>query len=106
MKRMALSLLLASSLAALSLPASAQETQPGQSVCWLGSLSYSQGAEIRGASGVTTCTEKGTWQSVSKPAAGCIYENKFFNTGAVVNAGGNATTRQRLQTCQADGIWK
>ncbi|RWD66873.1 MAG: hypothetical protein EOS36_03915 [Mesorhizobium sp.] len=70
----------------------APEQQPR---CWLGSTSYSPGATVRAGEGVMLCTPSFVWETSKAAASGCVFEQKFFNTGAIHE--GNE--------CQPDGTW-
>lgn len=72
-----------------------EHVAPEQPRCWLGSTSYSPGATIRAGEGVMLCTPSFVWETSKAGASGCVFEQKFFNTGAVHE--GNE--------CQPDGTW-
>ncbi|TPI58646.1 hypothetical protein FJ417_18665 [Mesorhizobium sp. B3-1-7] len=72
-----------------------EQVAPEQPRCWLGSTSYSPGATVRAGEGVMLCTPAFVWETSKAAASGCVFEQKFFNTGAIHE--GNE--------CQPDGTW-
>ncbi|MDX8500720.1 hypothetical protein RFM99_20150 [Mesorhizobium sp. VK4C] len=72
-----------------------EQVAPEQPRCWLGSTSYSPGATVRAGEGVMLCTPSFVWETSKAAASGCVFEQKFFNTGAIHE--GNK--------CQPDGTW-
>lgn len=72
-----------------------EQLAPEQPRCWLGSTSYSPGATVRAGEGVMLCTPSFAWETSKAAASGCVFEQRFYSTGAVHE--GNE--------CQPDGTW-
>ncbi|MET3523753.1 hypothetical protein [Mesorhizobium abyssinicae] len=68
-----------------------QQVAPEQSR-WLGA----PGATVRAGEGAMLCTPSFVSETGKASASGCVFEQKFFNTGAV-HEGSNE--------CQPDGTW-
>lgn len=69
--------------------------------CWVGGLSFTEGATVRAGATVKECTYAGIWTDTGDGAAGCIREGDFHSVGDVQKLPNSAT----IITCGADGTW-
>ena len=71
--------------------------------CWLGSLSFSEGASARAAEANMICNATGRWEPHSGNASVCIRDGKAFSTGSIeaVTASPGLTIK-----CSPDGTWE
>lgn len=84
----------------------AAQDKPGvsQTRCFLGSLTFSAGAQANVGDGTAVCKGDSSWQKVQSDAsaAGCILEGKLSSSGAIVGIDNND---QLSLQCDASGRW-
>ena len=74
----------------------------GPSICWLGGVAFSVGANIRAGDTVSACLADGRWKATTGPASGCLKDGKLFALGSSVGIG---DAKNGKQTCRKDGAW-
>lgn len=72
-----------------------------QASCWLGSMRFSPGAKVRGASSVMYCDVDFMWVETDGDALGCIRAGELHAVGDVQKLPNSAT----IVTCGANGTW-
>lgn len=97
--------LVVAAFAALVLTGAAQ-AQEGTVVretrCWLGSVTFSSGAQMHTGEGVAVCEGEAGWRQVEGQSSGCLLGGDLSSVGAVVGISNN--DRLSLQ-CGQDGRW-
>lgn len=69
--------------------------------CWVGGLSFTEGATVRAGATVKLCSIGGAWTDTEGEASGCIRAGDFHSVGDVQKLPNSAT----IITCGANGTW-
>ena len=81
----------------------ATDTVMSDGKCWIGSVSFTEGATARATDKVMACNATGGWDPYSGNSSVCIKDGKAFATGSVDGVTSNAGLTIK---CLPDGTWE